>query len=362
MEKDKKNKRQKDKRVRRLMRVRLRNITLNVICIIMALGGVCWGITKFWQYRRYEITDDACIDQYVVPIYVRVPGYISSVNFREHQFVHQGDTLATIDDSEYQIRVGNAKAELLDAEAARDVLNSNIETSQTNISVLEASLSETGALLTQQEKEAARYKSLLDEESVSLQQYEQVQANYEAVQAKYTSIRHQIAAAKSQLTSVVRSDKNAQAKITYKQNELTMAELNLSYTIVTAPYDGYVGRRTSEKGQFVQGGQTLTNLVRSNDKWITANYKETQIASIHIGQEVLIEVDALPGREFKGVVSEISEATGSKYALVPTDNSAGNFVKVQQRIPVRIDLCDISSDDMKQLRAGMMVIAKAKKR
>lgn len=138
-----------------------------------------------------------------------------------------------------------------------------------------------------------------------------------------------------------------------------MAELNLSYTVVTAPYDGYMGRRTLEKGQLVQAGQTLTYLVRGEDKWITANYKETQIANIFIGQEVLIKVDALKRRTFHGVVTAISEATGSKYALVPTDNSAGNFVKVQQRIPVRIDLQDVSPEDMQLLRAGMMVETEA---
>lgn len=124
-------------------------------------------------------------------------------------------------------------------------------------------------------------------------------------------------------------------------------------------YDGYTGRRTLEPGQFVQGGQTLSYLVRGNDKWVTANYKETQIAHIYIGQKVRIKVDAFSGRTFHGTVTAISEATGSKYSLVPTDNSAGNFVKVQQRIPVRIDLNDASPEEMECLRAGMMVETEA---
>lgn len=360
---EQKNRRhERDKRIRKLRKARVRNITLNVICLLLAVGGVYWGVTKFWQYSRYEITNDAYVDQYIAPVYVRVPGYIRSVNFREHQFVSKGDTLVTIDDSEYQLKVDNARTELLDAEAARDVLNSNIETARMEINVLEASLAETKALMVQKEKEAARYKNLLEVESVSLQQYELVKADYDALRAKYSATQHQIEAAKSQLESITKSDKNALAKIAAGQTDLSMAELNLSYSVVTAPYDGYVGGRSIEVGQFVQGGQTLTNLVRSNDKWITANYKETQISSIYIGQEVLIEVDALPGKTFYGVVAEISEATGSKYALVPTDNSAGNFVKVQQRVPVRINFCDISEDDMKQLRAGMMVVVKAKKK
>ncbi len=132
--------------------------------------------------------------------------------------------------------------------------------------------------------------------------------------------------------------------------------------MLTAPYDGYVGRRTLEPGQLVQAGQTISYLVRSRDKWITANYKETQIANIYIGQPVSIKVDALPGKVFHGTVTAISEATGSKYSLVPTENSAGNFVKVQQRIPVRIDLDDVNNEEMGMLRAGMMVITEAKRR
>ena len=144
-----------------------------------------------------------------------------------------------------------------------------------------------------------------------------------------------------------------------QEADLDLAKLNLSYTILIAPYDGYMGRRTLEPGQYVQAGQTISYLVRGDDKWVTANYKETQITSIYIGQPVRIKVDALPGRVFEGEVTAISEATGSKYSLVPTDNSAGNFVKVQQRIPVRIDLKNVSDEDMRHLRAGMMVETEA---
>ena len=152
------------------------------------------------------------------------------------------------------------------------------------------------------------------------------------------------------------------AAILRKEADLEMVQLNLSYTVVTAPFDGYMGRRTLETGQLVQAGQTLSYLVRNNDKWITANYKETQISHIYIGQQVRIKVDAVDDRIFHGTVTAISEATGSKYSLVPTDNSAGNFVKIQQRIPVRIDLTDVSPEDMNLLRAGMMVETEALKR
>ena len=165
--------------------------------------------------------------------------------------------------------------------------------------------------------------------------------------------------AHSQLTEASRRKVNVEAGILRAEAALDLANLNLSYTVVTAPYDGYMGRRTLEPGQFVSAGQTLSYIIRQADKWVTANYRETQISNIYIGQPVRIKVDGVPGKVFHGHVTAISEATGSKYSLVPTDNSAGNFVKVQQRIPVRIDFDDADGSDMAQLRAGMMVETEA---
>lgn len=166
---------------------------------------------------------------------------------------------------------------------------------------------------------------LLAEESVSQQQYEQVKTAYEATQARYQALLQQKEAAKSQYSETSKKSTGIEANILRKEADLDMAKLNLSYTIVTAPYDGYMGRRTLEPGQFVQAGQTISYLVRGNDKWITANYKETQISHIYIGQKVRIKVDAFREHIFHGTVTAISEATGSKYALVPTDNSAGQL-------------------------------------
>ncbi|MEG2756297.1 MAG: HlyD family secretion protein, partial [Mucinivorans sp.] len=203
------------------------------------------------------------------------------------------------------------------------------------------------------------YYNLLEQESVSKQQYEQVRANYETTKARYQSLLEQKSAAQSQYAQTNNQSTSVEANILRKEAELDMARLNLSYTVLIAPYDGYMGRRTLEVGQMVQSGQTISFLVRGLDKWITANYRETQIANIYIGQKVRIKVDAFSGRVFSGTVSAISEATGSKYALVPTDNSAGNFVKVQQRIPVRIEIDDATVEEMANLRAGMMVQTEA---
>ena len=154
--------------------------------------------------------------------------------------------------------------------------------------------------------------------------------------------------------------KSTEAAIQRAEAALEMAKLNLSYTVVTAPCDGKLGRRALEEGQFINAGQTITYIIPDTQKWIVANYKETQIENLSIGQEVKITVDAVSDREFTGKITAISGATGSKYSLVPTDNSAGNFVKIQQRIPVRIDFTDLSKEDNEKLAAGMMVVVNAK--
>lgn len=312
----------------RLKKVRTRNIVLNSICILLAGSGIWWTANYFWRYINYEVTNDAFVDQYIAPLNIRASGYIKEVRFKEHQYVHQGDTLLILDDREYRIKVKEAEAALIDAQGSQDVLRSGIETSHTNIAVQDANIAEAKAKLWQLEQDYHRFERLLKEESVPEQQYEQSKAAFEAA-------------------------------ILRKEADLDLARLNLSYTVITAPYDGHVGRRTLEPGQYVQAGQTISYLVRDKDKWITANYKETQIPHIYIGQKVRIKVDALPGKIFNGEVTAISDATGSKYSLVPTDNSAGNFVKVQQRIPVRIDLENLSQEDTQYLRAGMMVETEA---
>ena len=347
---------------RRLKRQKRRNIILNIVCILIAGSGIVWTINYFWRYISYEITNDAFVDQYVAPVNVRVAGYIQEVRFKEHQFVHRGDTLVVLDNREYVIRQKEACAALLDARGSRDVLASGIRTSHTKVAEQDANLAEAKAKLWQAGQDYRRYERLLREESVPEQQFEQVKADYEAARARYDALMRQKEAASSQYDETNKKKVNVEAGILRAEAALDLANLNLSYTVVTAPYSGYMGRRTIEPGQYVSAGQTLSYIVRQSGKWVTANYRETQIANIYIGQPVRIKVDGVPGRVFKGHVTAISEATGSKYSLVPTDNSAGNFVKVQQRIPVRIDFDDVDEKNMRMLRAGMMVETEAERK
>ena len=345
---------------KKLKKLRIRNIILNLVCICLAGSGLWWTATYFWRYVNYEVTNDAFVDQYVAPLNVRASGYIKEVCFKEHQYVRQGDTLLVLDNREYQIKVKEAEAALLDVHGSQEVLHSGIETAHTNIAVQDANIAEAKTKLWQLEQDYHRFERLLKEESVPEQQFEQTKAAYEAAKARYQALVAQKQSVLSQYTETSKKTTSAEAAILRKEADLDLAKLNLSYTVVVAPCDGKLGRRSLEEGQFISAGQTITYILPNTQKWIVANYKETQIENLHIGQEVSVTVDAISDKEFTGKVTSISGATGSKYSLVPTDNSAGNFVKIQQRIPVRIDFTNLSKEDNERLAAGMMVVVKAR--
>lgn len=350
------------KQISKLKQKRTRNIILNSISIVLTLGGITWGISFFVRYYRYEITNDATVEQYITPINSRISGYIKEVRFTEHSMVNAGDTLMLIDDREFNIKLMDAEAALMEARNSALVLESSIATARSNENVLDDNIEEANAKLIQVKNELERNEHLLSIDAVSKQQYEQLQSDFEAQKAHNNALIQQKKSLRSITNETEKRQGNAQAVILRRTADLEMARLNLSYTTITAPHSGYVGRRTQETGQLIQAGQTITNLIKDDKKWIIANYREMQIENIYIGQEVNVKVDAIKGKIFKGKVTAISGATGSKYSMLPTDNSAGNFVKIQQRIPVRINFEDISAEDMQKLRAGMMAVIEAIKK
>ena len=302
----------------------------------------------------------AQIEQYISPVNLRASGYIKKICFTEHQEVHKGDTLLILDDREYRIRVMEAEAALKDAIAGANVVDATLQTTQNSAAVYDASIAEIEIRLSKLEKDRQRYQNLVERKAATPIQLEQIETEYEATKKKLDAVKRQKTAARSGVNEVETRRKSTEAAIQRAEAALEMAKLNLSYTVVTAPCDGKLGRRALEEGQFINAGQNITYIIPDTQKWIVANYKETQIENLSIGQEVKITVDAVSDREFTGKITAISGATGSKYSLVPTDNSAGNFVKIQQRIPVRIDFTDLSKEDNEKLAAGMMVVVKAK--
>ena len=346
---------------KKLKRQRVRQIIVSLVGVAILLWGIIEILCLFIDYKNNETSNDAQVEQYISPVNMRASGYIKQICFKEHQEVKKGDTLLVLDDREYRIRVMEAEAALKDAMAGANVIDATLQTTETSASVYDASIDEIEVRLKKLEKDCQRYRNLVAKNAATPIQLEQLEVEYAATKKKLEAVRKQKSAALSGVNEVSTRKQNTAAAIERAQAALEMAKLNLSYCVVTAPCDGKLGRRSIEEGQSVSAGTTITYIVPDKEKWVIANYKETQIENLHVGQKVRITVDAISGKEFIGKVTAISAATGSKYSLVPTDNSAGNFVKIQQRVPVRIDFTDLSKEDNERLAAGMMVIVKAEK-
>lgn len=336
-------------------RRRLQNFGV-VILIALCLGWVVW---RFWGFTTSTFTDNAHIERLIVPVNSRVQGFVTDIRFDDYTFVHKGDTLAIIDDAEFVLKVAQARADLDNASTGKAAMNSSINTTQNNVAVNEAAIAEVGVLLDNAETDLLRYEALLAKEAVTQQQYDAIKANRDALKAKYETLRRQ-----RNSTSLTAGEQRVRlgqndAAIEVARAALNLAQLNLSYTVIMAPCDGYCSRKSIKVGQLVQPGQTLVEIVDANDVWVVANYKESQTAKLAVGDTMDITVDALPDVTFKGVISDISAATGTAYSKQPHANAVGNFVKIEQRIPVKIRLTDSNlPENISRLRAGINVECK----
>lgn len=328
----------------------------NFIILLVLAGGISWISGKFIRLGSNEYTDNAQIKQHLTPVNTRVQGFIKKICFEEYQQVKKGDTLAIIDDTEYRLKVAQAEADYQNALAGKSAMYTTINTTQNNIFVTEAAIEEQRVRLLNAETDYKRYQELMKEEAVTPQQFDRVKTDYAATKARYEQLLRQ-----KQSTSLMKQEQTQrleqnESAIKLAEAALNLAKLNLSYTIICATTDGVTGRKDIHEGQLVQSGQTLVTLVDGTEKWVIANYKETQTTDMQKGQLVKIQVDAIPGIEYEGQISSISDATGSFYSVIPQDNSAGNFVKVEQRIPVRIEFTHNNRpEDLERLRAGMNV-------
>jgi membrane fusion protein, multidrug efflux system len=381
---------------------------LSTVLKVVVVLAVVAAALYWWQSRKFEDTDDAQVDGHIYPISARVNGHVTKVNVEEGQYVKAGAVLVEIDDSDYQVAVEHAKADYMDAVASSEAAQFNVPISQVGSSsqihsaqadVLNADAGISGAAKQVEEAEArliqaqanaktsnadlVRYGTLVEKKEISQQQYDQAvaaatsaNATVVAAEASVRSAQAVVKQAKARLGQAQASLANAQ--ITPKQISVTQArarsseaqaaklkasldqaELNLGYTKIIAPVDGVVGSRNAQAGQNVQVGQEMLSIVPLKDIWVTANLKETQLEHMRPGQSVQIVVDALGGQKFRGRVTSIGGATGARFSLLPPENATGNYVKVVQRIPVRIDFEDRDKSDFNQdgrLRPGLSVV------
>lgn len=340
---------------------KIRSTIANSIVFIILIAGFYWLVREYFHIGDKDYTEAAQVEEFINPVNTRVAGYIKEIKFIEHQQVKKGDTLLILDDREIQTQLGQAEAAYQNALAQRSATSSSVNTVSNNVNVMESNIAGAKARLWNAEQNLNRYKNLLAAEAVTRQQYDQIKTEYDAQKAAYETLINQKQSANLSTTEVKSKLGINDAEIKRTKAALDMAKLNLSYTIITAPYDGVMGRRVISDGQLVQAGQQIATIVLNGQKWVTANFLESQMPKIAIGKKIMMSADALGGQQFEGEVTAISAATGSRYSSVPTDNSTGNFIKVQQRIPVRIEFTS-GNDNQKlnQLRAGMNMIIKLK--
>jgi len=332
----------------------------NIVVIALLLCGIAFVMSKFVHLGHVEFTDNAYVHQRITPIDCRVEGFIKEIRFDEYTPVHKGDTLVVIEDTELRLREAQAEAALGNALAGQRASATSVQAAQSDIGVNDAAIAECKAQLDNARREDERYARLLERKSVTRQQYDNVHTAYLAAQA-----RHDRLTRSRRSTSLVKNEQSHRvaqnaAGIRVARAALDLARLNLSYTVILAPCDGVLGLKDINVGQLVQPGQTLVDIVDSSGKWIVANYRETQLRHIKEGDRVDITVDAIPDCRLAGTVLSISDATGSAVSVFPTDNATGNFVKVEQRIPVRIAIGDTASSAYRRLRAGMSVTCEVK--
>ncbi len=337
-----------------------RNWIIIGIVIVLAAAGLYWGYRTLSYNGAHESTDDAQVDGHLVPVLAKVGGYVTRVNGDENVHVKEGDTIVVIDDAEYKARLASAAANLEAAQAAvgyrgyTGQAEAQVHTAQGQDAAADAQIAAAQANAAKAAADLKRISQLADQQIVSRQQLDAAQAASDAAQATLIAAQKQAAATGATVTNAQAGVRLADARLAAAHAQEQDAALQETYTRITAPVSGFLSRKEVEVGQLVQPGQTLFTIVADTGVWVTANYKETQLNNIRVGQKVAFNVDAYGGREFTGVVESIAAATGAKFALLPPDNATGNFTKVVQRIPVRIKPAG-PGDPNYPLRPGMSV-------
>ena len=381
-----------------------RGILVAVVAVIVAVSIGIW-----WRSTYSESTDDAQVNGHLIQVSSRINGQVLKVDVEENQVVKAGDAIAELDPRDYQVAVENAEAALASAQANAAAANVNVpittvntgsnltsadanltgshaavEQAEQQLQAAHASVAQAKANNTKAQADLERYKPLVEKDVISKQQFDAAVAAADAAKAALSAARHSEQAAEDSVRVAREREAQAQAQLTFAQTgpqqvaaqsararqaqaqveqaqaQLDMAKLNLSYTRIVAPAAGIITRKSVEIDQNVAAGQNLLTPVSLEDLWVTANFKETQLRHMVAGQPVEIDVDAT-GKTYHGKVTQIGGATGSVLSLFPPENATGNYVKVVQRVPVRIDFTDLAGEDPSHLlRPGLSVEPKVR--
>ncbi|PWS32733.1 HlyD family secretion protein [Pedobacter paludis] len=333
-----------------------KNIVVPIILGVLLVIGVIFGVTEWNYYSKHVDTDDAQIDGDISPVVARVGGYVKDISFEENTHVTEGQILVKLDDNDYKVKLEQAQSGQKGASAGVGVAQSQIIATQANTSTAKANVAAARVKLNLANKDYARYANLVKDGSITQQAFDQAKATLESAQAAFQAAQDQYTAAVKQVGTTESQLAVSSNVISQRQSDIDFAKLQLSYTDIKAPATGIVSKKNVQKGQLVQAGQSLFSVVNDGSIYVTANFKETQLEKIKSGSKVEIEVDAYPEEKIQGEVYNFSPITGAKGSLLPPDNATGNFVKVVQRIPVKIKIHP-SKEMLAKLRPGMSVKA-----
>jgi len=333
-----------------------KNIVVPIILGVLLVIGIVFGIVEWNYYSKHVDTDDAQIDGDISPVVARVGGYVKDINFEENTHVTEGQVLVKLDDNDYKVKLEQAQSGQKGASAGVGVAQSQIVATQANTSTAKANVTAARVKLNLANKDYARYANLIKDGSITQQAFDQAKASKESAEAAFQAAQDQYNAAVKQVGTTQSQLAVSSNVINQRQSDIDFAKLQLSYTDIKAPATGIVSKKNVQKGQLVQAGQSLFSIVNDGSIYVTANFKETQLEKIKSGSKVEIEVDAYPDEKIQGEVYNFSPITGAKGSLLPPDNATGNFVKVVQRIPVKIKIHP-SKEMLAKLRPGMSVKA-----
>lgn len=340
-----------------------------IVLLLLVVLGSWFGITKYVHAQHHAETDDAQVEANISPVIPRIAGYVTEVRVKDNQYVKQGDTLLVLDNRELLVKLHQADAALATAQSNLTAAEAITRASRTNIASSQAGVNTVGAQIElakinvgRTSQDYDRYANLIKDHSITQQQFEQALAAKQTAEKQLEILVQQQKQAATQ-TNVVSSQSSATSQqvgvvnATIKQRlvDIEDAKLNLSYAVVTAPQSGLISKVNVQEGQYLNAGQSLFSIVLNKDIWVVANFKETQFENMRVGQKVIVHADAFPGHDFEAKLSSFAAATGAKFALLPPDNASGNFVKVVQRLPVKIEFVNTSDSILQQLRAGMNV-------
>ena len=334
---------------------RLKKTIANVIIVALIVCGIAW-IASIFIHVGGEFTENAQVEQDIVNVNARVQGFIKKVYVGEYQHVTKGDTLLTIEDSEFLLHLAQAEAALENAKSGKSAIEKGVQGASNQVQITEASIAEVQVLLKNAEADYIRFKNLYEQGAATKQQFDGVRTQYESLKAKVETMRRQKAGAGiAHDETNIRVGQSASG-IAVAEAALNLARLNLSYCTIVAPCSGTTARKLVQEGELAMPGMRMFSIVSDQDRWVIANFRETQRSGIHVGDVVEMEVDAFRGTKLEGKVVNISTATGAQYSAVAPDNSTGNFVKVEQRIPVKIEFTGNNDKSLlDQLSAGMNV-------